>query len=413
MENCCDRRQTGRACPRDRVWHPDGHGHRSFRPRERGIEYSGSVRSRNSGAKLSGVLVIAAFLLSLVPAAGQTSEELVEDPGLIITTESNLVIVPLHVYKGKKSVDGLDRGAFELLENGVRKEISFVEGPGSGRTVPVEIILLLDVSHSVMRPGLIPIQAIRNSFLKGGLREDVAISVYGFAGKLTRFTGPTRNISRIERAFELAYDAEDRQSRVFEATIEALRDATSRGGNASRMLVVISDGLSTTKLEPVWVVRAANLLGVPVYPVVLGHRTAGGSQGRNNANIRSQLSTSNKGKIRTNQQEDFLNPRKRGSPTKATVGRQSAGRANDRQLRQLKFADIGPQTGGRSFDLKIPSGMAMRSILTSIATLAQTEYIVGYYPSSSGDEPTEREIVVRLRADDIGKVYGGKRVVVN
>ena len=79
----------------------------------------------------------------------------------------------------------------------------------------------------------------------------------------------------------------------------------------------------------------------------------------------------------------------------------------------MKFADLGQQTGGRSFDLKIPSGMAIRSILEAISTLAQSEYIVGYYPSSLGGEPTEREIEVRLNAKGNGKLYGGRRTIVH
>lgn len=366
------------------------------------------------------VLLLVGLLLTAIPVAGQTSEVVEEDPGLIITTESSLVIVPLHVYRGKKSVNGLGTEAFELLENGVAQDIAFVEGPGSGRTVPVEIILLMDVSHSVMRPGLLTMQSVRNTFLKGGLRDDVSISVYGFARTLRRFTEPTRNTARIENAFKLAYGSEDGGTRVFEAMMETLRNATRRGGNASRMLVVFSDGLSTTKLDPVWVARTANLLGVPIYPVVLGHRTAGNGKGGRNANASSQLSASRGGQIRPKTQDDFINPRRQGgtaSGRATTAGRnagnQGSARAKDREMRQLKFAELGPQTGGRSYDLKIPSGMAIRSILTSISTLAQSEYIVGYYPSSLGEEPTERKIEVRLNANVAGKLYGGKRSIVH
>ena len=365
--------------------------------------------------------MIAAFLLSLVPVAGQGSEGIQEDPGLIITTESSLVIVPLHVYKGKKSVDGLGKEAFELLENGVVKDISFVEGPGDGRTVPVEIILLMDVSHSVMKPGLLTIQAIRNTFLKGGLRDHVNVAVYGFANKLTRFTGPTRNTARIENAFKMAYAAEDNQTRVFEAMIQAMRDTTRQGRNASRMLVVFSDGLSTTQLDPVWVARAANVLGVPIYPVVLGHREAGKPQRNANLNNIGRLQTNNSGNMRKRSETVNFDPRnsRRNTTPEAPSGKNQAStgtiqrgaRGRARESRQLKFAELGDQTGGRSFDLKTPSGAAIRSILSYVSTLAETEYIVGYYPSSLGDEPSQRKIEVRLRVDGIGKVYGGKRVV--
>ena len=375
-------------------------------------------------------LLLLGLLLAAMPISGQTLDGVEEDPGLIITTESSLVIVPLHVYKGKKSVNGLGKDAFELLEDGAVKNIAFAEGPGSGRTVPVEIILLMDVSHSVMRPGLLTIQAIRNSFLKGGLRDDVNISVYGFAKKLTRFTEATRNPVRIENAFKMAYDAEDGQTRVFEAMIQTMRDATSKGGNASRMLVVFSDGLSTTQLEPVWVARAANVLGVPIYPVVLGHRTARNQQRKVNLNNIGRLPTGPSGNVRKRDQTVNFDPRNRrgtapqapsAGNNKAGAGNNKAGtgniqraaKAKSREQRQLEFAELGPQTGGRSFDLKTPSGTAIRSILSYVSTLAQTEYIVGYYPSSLGEEPTERNVEVRLTAKDVGKLYGGRRTIVH
>ncbi len=367
--------------------------------------------------------LLAGLLLAAIPAAGQTSDGVEEDPGLIITTESSLVIVPLHVYKGKKPVEGLGKEAFELLENGAVQNIAFAEGPGSGRTVPVEIILLMDISHSVMKPGLLTIQAIRNTFLKGGLRDDVNISVYGFAAKLTRFTGPTRNTARIENAFKMAYAAEDGHTRVFEAMIQAMRDATSQGSNASRMLVVFSDGLSTTQLEPVWVARAANLLGMPIYPVVLGHKVPGNQQRKVNLNNIGRLQTKDSGNVRKKDQTINFDPRKNGryTPPAPTGGNnqggagntQRAARARDRETSQLKFAELGEQTGGRSFDLKTPSGIAIRSILSSISTLTQSEYIVGYYPSSLGDEPSERNIEVRLKAKGVGKLYGGRRTLVH
>ncbi|MCY4594027.1 MAG: VWA domain-containing protein [Bryobacterales bacterium] len=305
-------------------------------------------------------LLLVGLLFATTPLAGQTTEPPTEDPGLIITTETSLVIVPLYVYKGRNSVVGLGKEAFELLENGVPQDIEFVEGPGSGRTVPVEINFLLDVSHSVLRRGLISLQAIRESFLAGDLKEEVSFAVYAFAEKLSRFTAPTRNLDRVEHALELAYAAEDRQTRLYEAIALTLRDVGSRNRNASRMLVVISDGLATSGFEPTVVVRAARSLGVPIYPVVLGHR-----------------------------------------------------RGASKEMQQLRFAEIGPQTGGQSFDLNVPSGEAVRSILASLAYLAESEYIVGYYPSSLGDEPTQRNIEVRLQAKKVGKLYGGRRTIVH
>jgi hypothetical protein len=135
------------------------------------------------------VPIVLGILLATSLAVGQENDKPVEDQGLIITAESNLVIVPLHVYREKTSVNGLGAEAFELREDGVLQNIAFVEGPPSeegeesSRDVPTEILFLIDFSYSAMTPGLLDFQTIRSTMLER-LREGVMISVYGFANKL-------------------------------------------------------------------------------------------------------------------------------------------------------------------------------------------------------------------------------------
>lgn len=337
---------------------------------------------------------IAAGFLPAVLLAAQSPAPAEEDPGLIITAESTLVVVPLHVYRKKTTVGGLGPEAFELREDGAVQNIAFVEGPpvegedAAERTVPTEIIFLLDVSHSVMRRGLLDGSMIGNSMLKG-LRAGVSISVYGFAGKLHRFSGPTRDPAKLQRALDLAYAAEAGGSRVYEAIMQTARDAANRGGNASRMIVVFSDGFSTTKLSPDLVARSANALGIPLYPVVLGHGEIAKRAARGALQIRQPS---------------------RNNPT-AGARRQSY--ANMQELRQRHFADIGPKTGGRSYDLTVINNMVIRKMLTSLATLAQTEYIVGYYPGSVDEPLTAHEVEIRLTDKSVGKLYGGRRLIVH
>ena len=346
------------------------------------------------------------FLLMALPSVwAQSSDAIAEDSGLIITTESSLVVVPLHVYRKKTSVGGLGKEDFELLENGESREIAFVEGPpgvgqssGGPRTVPVEIVFLLDVSHSTVRPGLIDVDAIHDSLL-GGLGENVSVSVYGFARRLTRFTGPTKNVARIQHALELAYAAEDGQTKVFESILETARDAASRGGNVSRMMVVFSDGLSTTDFSPEWSARAAVSFGIPIYPVVLGHQRI------IERATRTRVSA---GPGRSRRLGGRHAPQPRPS-----ARRGGASRAREQELRQEKFAELGRQTGGRSYDLKFNNSKAIRTILESLATLAKTEYVVGYYPHRSVGKPVAREVEVRLRDKRAGKLYGGRRVIVH
>lgn len=341
-------------------------------------------------------------------AAAQPTETSEDDPGLIITAESNLVVVPLHVYRKKASVNGLGREAFELLEDGVLQDIAFVEGPsetpGESRTVPTEIIFLIDFSYSVMQPGLLDLTTIRGAMLEG-LRKDVLISVYGFAANLKRFTGPTRDLNKLQRALDHAYASEAGGSRVYEAIMQTARDAASRGGNVSRMMVVFSDGLSTTKLDPQLVVGAANAFGIPIYPVILGHdRIVARAQG--------QRGFSGFGGRHPN----FGNNRQQGpagTPNRnPNLGnRQSNARSQENLMRI--FAEIGRKTGGRSYDLEVLNNKTIRRVLESLSTLAETEYVVGYYPGSVDEELTPHQVEVRLVSDEIGELYGGRRTVVH
>lgn len=346
------------------------------------------------------LMVVLGMSLLALPANAQSPESTVEDTGFVITTESNLVIVPLHVYKNRKSVNDLGEESFELLEDGVVQDIAFVDGPSTdpddARAVPTEIILLLDLSFSVTKPGLLDFNAIRESFIDG-MRDNVSISIYGFAAKLRRFTGPTRDAAKLKRALETAFGHDEGQTRVFEAIMQTLRDAANRGGNTSRMLVVFSDGLSTTNLGTDLPARSALAFGIPIYPVVLGHREL------------TQIGSGHQGLDtfyrRQNSREAWDQTDHRAVSPEL--------RLRDRELNQKQFADLGVRTGGQGFDFKNPNSKAMRALLSSLATVAQSEYVVGYYPRRAGDQPTARQIEVRLKANGVGKLYGGRRIVIH
>lgn len=361
----------------------------------------------NAMARVAGFVLLAVSITIAVPA--QESEPPVEDTGFIITTESNLVLVPLHVYQKKKSVNGLTRDSFELFEDGMRQNIAFVEGPPAEgeqatRTVPTEIIFLIDFSYSVMTPGLLDFQTIRSAMLDG-LREDVQISVYGFSHSLKRFTGPTRDLDKLQRALDQSFASESGGSKVYEAIMQTARDASSRGGNVSRMMVVFSDGLSTTNLDHNLVVHSANAFGIPLYPVILGHERvikraqglgAGGSGVGRQPNPGRAMN------------EPQFGPNQRPNNR---INRTANSRYQENLMRI--FADLGQRTGGRSYDLEIINNKVIRQILGSLSTLAETEYVVGYYPSAVDEEMTPHQVEVRLSESVRGRLYGGRRLVVH
>ena len=369
-----------------------------------------TVNPQNKAAPRSKLLRIATlFLTATAFAIGQTRQEPEENPGFIITAETNLVVVPLHVYEGKKSVNGLGPEAFEVREDGVLQSIAFVEGPPlegkeSTRSVPTEIIFLIDFSYSVMTPGLLDFQTIRSTMLER-LREDVMISVYGFASNLKRFTGPTRDLAKLQRALGQSFESEAGGSLVYEAIMQTARDASNRGGNVSRMMVVFSDGLSTTNLSPDLVVRSANAFGIPIYPVILGHdRIVARAQGQ-------------AGGFGQGRHPNPANVRRAGPPLvpgrnpQVHLNRQSNARRQE-DLQRI-FADMGPETGGRSYDLEVINNKVIRQILGSLSTLAETEYIVGYYPRAVDEELTAHSVEVSLVSEEVGRLYGGRRLVVH
>ena len=105
---------------------------------------------------------MAAFLVVSALVFGKEADETVEDSGLVIRTEPNLAVVPLHACRRESSVNGLGKASFEPHEDGVKQNIVFVEGPAStgepaeaGRTMPTETIFLIDFSHSVMMKDLL------------------------------------------------------------------------------------------------------------------------------------------------------------------------------------------------------------------------------------------------------------------
>ncbi len=370
------------------------------------------------------VLAIMPFSIAQTPSEGE------DDPGLIITTETNLVVVPLHVYQKKSSVNGLGREAFELYEDGTPQNIAFVEGPPADgesaeeRSVPTEIIFLIDFSYSVMSPGLLDFNTIRSTMLEG-LRKEVQISIYGFASNLKMFTGPTRDLAKLQKALEQSFASEAGGSRVYEAIMQTARHASNRGGNVSRMMVVFSDGLSTTNLDPALVSRSANAFGIPLYPVVLGHeRIAKRAQGLVGggaaygglglgAGTGSHRQPNPAGLGGGNQQgarpgEPEFGPR---ANPRGNLNRQS--NARNQESLQRVFAELGPKTGGRSYDLPILNNKVIRQILGSLSTLAETEYVVGYYPKAVDTELQAHEVEVRLVSEEIGTLYGGRRFVVH
>lgn len=310
-------------------------------------------------------ILLVLWLASLL--AGQEPVRVDEGPTHVITAESTLVVVPFHVHKRKISVGGLQAESIEVLEDGVPQGIAFVEGPPGpdetrreSRMVASEIIFLIDVSASVMSWDLLDTEMVREGMLDA-IEAGSSISLYGFGSSIQQFAEATRDIAELERGIERLARFPERQTRLYEGIMYSAINASKQGGNRSRKMVVFSDGFDSTSFRAAHAVKVAHSVGIPIYPAVLNPFARSGS--------------------------GFLT--------------------------QGEFSDLGRRTGGKAYFPSVLTSLEVRRILTSLAELTQTEYVVGYYPRGIDEELTGHRVEVRLKDKSIGKLTGGQRTVIH
>lgn len=348
----------------------------------------------------------AVFICCALIAAGQTpppaSEELP-----VFRTETTLVLAPFHVIQKNRYVTHVKPGDIEILEDGKPQKITVFEGGRfAPRSIPVEIMLLFDVSGSVMQEGLLDWVAFKEDLLDG--LGYVNLGVYAFDSRLWRLAFPSRNLAQLKQAFSLLENPARRRNsgvrsmalkpppgrkggisgtQLYEAVIETAREMAQSPVNASRMIVVFSDGFGTTdaRAEDAWKVAAE--LAVTVHPVVLGHEKLleQANAARQTVDRQGQLTPGAKDRLM---------------------------RLQDKENQIQEFASLAEKTGGRAFDPRLFGPSTVRQILSAIVGYIRTEYVAGYTPLSSG-ERRRHKVQVRLKTKSLGRLTGGVRTVVH
>jgi VWFA-related protein len=337
-------------------------------------------------------MLLRLLLLAALPVYAQP-------PEATFRTETRLALVRFHAVQKNRYVDDLKAEDIQLLEDGAPQKIAVFEGPGtSSRTiVPVEVILLFDVSMSVMNENFLDPFMFKEALLDG-IGGQVGISMYGFAQRMQKFTGPTRDVAKLKRSMEQIRDFAHLGTRLYEAIRFAAQDAAQAGGNVTRLMVIFSDGEPTTKMKPEEAVKAANAEGIQLYPIVLGHER-----------LRRRLNRGGGGGV-----GGGMGPPGRGNQNPgAQNGNPGQWRAQDLERDMLDFASIGEPTGGRSFDPQLVSSSVIRTILAGIVQKVRAEYVVGYVPASAEDGKRAHKMQVKLIAKNKGKLSGGVRSVVH
>lgn len=328
----------------------------------------------------------------------------------VFPTETTLVLAPFHVVKKQRYVDDVTRDDVVLLEDGVPRSFTFFEGGrvSRRRTVPVEMGLLFDTSRSTSGHGLLQPLTYQSSLLEG--LEDVQLSIYGFDSHLRRHCRPTRDFDLLTASLESVQGRPrgpnpDRvdfsqagkhepetgsESRLYESILAMARDMAAGPSYATRMILVFSDGSTTSGMTAKDVARPLRELGIPVYPVILGQkellaRVADSDRRALNRCGRLQpLSESARSLLDGTGEEDWL---------------------------MRDFASLGEMTGGRSFSPPTVSLSIARAILESMVGAIRCEFIAGFVPDVPGGRPTKHRLEVKLRSGSIGKVTRGTRTL--
>ena len=103
-----------------------------------------------------------------------------------------MVAVNVTVLDGRKPVSGLSRGDFEVFEDGVQQQVQFFES----RSVPLDVILLLDTSSS-MGDKIEVVHEVARAFMKG-LRPGDRGAVVTFADTVNVVQDLTSDLAAIE-----------------------------------------------------------------------------------------------------------------------------------------------------------------------------------------------------------------------
>jgi VWFA-related protein len=342
-------------------------------------------------------------LLALTPLLAQ--EDLP-----VFRAETTLALLRFHVVQKNRYVDGLKADDVVLLEDGAPRKITLFEGGlAAKRTVPVELALVFDISGSVTQEGLLDPLVYKSALLDG--LDNVRLAVYGFDSNLKRFCRPTRDFNELSSCFNRVLNFKSgSQPRpdviktelppkrknnprggtwLFESVLAAARDMAAGPSDVTRMMLVFSDGFPTTNTRVEDVAPALREIGIPVFPVALGH-----------------------GKL----MEQAKHIRESGYNRQGVLNDGARDRLQNIQMREQEiqeFADLGEFTGGRSFDPPLINLLMMRTILTAMVGAVRCEFVVGFAPEASPGQPKKHKLEVKLRSKEIGKVTGGTRTVVH
>lgn len=180
------------------------------------------------------------------------------------SSRTEAVGVDVLVTDNGRTVQGLQPGDFEVLDNGVPQQVDLA----SYESIPLNVILALDMSASLDGERL---DNLRNAgrTLIGGLKSTDQAALVTFSHVLVQGSGLTSDLERVRAALNDAQASGD--TSLVDASYAGMLLGESDVGRS--LLIVFSDGVDTTSwLSSESVLETAKRCDVVVYGVEAGKR---------------------------------------------------------------------------------------------------------------------------------------------
>lgn len=170
---------------------------------------------------------LALSLATLVQAASPAQSP----PTFAVDVEA--VQVDVSVSRGGKPVPGLTAADFVVLDSGVPQEVELA----AARDLPVNAILVLDSSGSLLGERMVRLRSAAGAFL-GGLRPDDRVALVTFSHQVRILSGLTPDLASIRSRLEHAYA--DGMTALHDALYAGFGIAEGAAGRT--VLVLFTDG---------------------------------------------------------------------------------------------------------------------------------------------------------------------------
>ncbi len=321
------------------------------------------------------------------PATATAPDAVVEEDDEIIRVETNLVSFPVSVLdRDGRFISGLQKGDFQIFENGVEQKIE------NFATVqqPFTVILLIDVSPSTA----FQINEIHEAAIAfvDQLRNEDKVMVIAFDERVKVLSPATSNRMTLRNAIRQAEFGDG--TSLYEA-VDYVINRELRKIEGRKAVVLFTDGVDTTSRRANYqsTVRATEEVDALFYPIRYDtfNEMNGGYGGGGTNYPRQRRRSSGSGNIL----EDILGGILGGGSVQIGGGPSPSGGGSRSEYETGKryLEELARNSGGRKFE----ANNDLSAAFSGIAEELRRQYSLGYYPETVGQKGERKQIRVRVK----------------